>query len=154
MTGMLRSSVHSYTDLYSVVRCVTSDGGTISSADLSPVIVLEVTFRFKSGRTLKKMIDLKKIGTNNTQLRCYKRLPIAAFHSRMLHFCDFLVNLCCFPAVKPRSPHVWNVTFHLEPYQALIYVGTPYRNDYLTTKKQLFQLHIWTAAYSMVARTD
>lgn len=60
--GTLCSSVHSYTELNSVVRCVKNEGDTFSFTDLSPVIILEVTFRLKSGRTVKKMIDLKKIG--------------------------------------------------------------------------------------------
>lgn len=82
------------------------------------------------------------------------------FHSRCsvgLQDALFVISLLtcgrCFPAVKPRSPQVWNVTFHREPYQALIHVRTPYHRDYLTTENQLFQLHIWTATSNMVART-
>lgn len=72
----------------------------------------------------------------------------------LLWLISLLICDCCFAAVKPRSPQVWNVTVHLEPYQAVIHVGTPYFEDYLTTQKQLFQLHIWTATYNMVACTD
>lgn len=53
---------HSYTELRPEVKCVGSTGDTISFPDLSPVVVLEVTFRFKSGRNVTKMIDLQKIG--------------------------------------------------------------------------------------------
>lgn len=62
--GTLYSSVHSYTELNSAVRCVSggSNGDTITFSDLSPVIVLKVIFSFKSGRTVTKMIDLQKIG--------------------------------------------------------------------------------------------
>nr|AAR25674.1 class I helical cytokine receptor number 11 [Tetraodon nigroviridis] len=111
-TDVIEEMKACYTELNSAIRCVKSDGDTIRFTELSPVIILEVTFRFKSQRTVKKRIDLKKI-------------------------------------VKPRSPQVWNVTFHLEPYEALIHVVTPYRDDYLTTMKQLFQLHIWTAFDNM-----
>lgn len=62
MMGRLCSSVHSYIKLNSAVRCDNSDGDTFTFPDLSPVVILEVTFRFTSGRTVKKMIDLKKIG--------------------------------------------------------------------------------------------
>lgn len=71
----LCSSVHSYTDLNSALRCVKNEGDTISFTDLSPVIILDVTFRFKSGRTVKKKIDLKKIGKSQlqaqTQSQCF-----------------------------------------------------------------------------------
>lgn len=60
----------------------------------------------------------------------------------------------CFPAVKPKSPQVWNVTFHQEPYQAVIHVQNSYWKDYLTIEKQLFQLQIWNATHSMVAQSD
>ncbi|TNM91776.1 hypothetical protein fugu_018787 [Takifugu bimaculatus] len=52
--------------------------------------------------------------------------------------------------VKPRSPQVWNVTIHREPYEAVIHVRTPYEKDYLTTEKQLFQLFIWSATQHMI----
>ncbi|KAK2818502.1 hypothetical protein Q5P01_024063 [Channa striata] len=51
--------------------------------------------------------------------------------------------------VKPRSPHVQNVTFNLESNQAVIYIQTPYQNDYLKVENQLFQLHISTAGSDM-----
>ncbi|XP_053195586.1 interleukin-7 receptor subunit alpha-like, partial [Scomber japonicus] len=46
--------------------------------------------------------------------------------------------------VKPRSPHVWNVTFNQESNQAVFHIRTPYHNDYLKINNQRFQLHIWT----------
>ncbi|XP_076613935.1 interleukin-7 receptor subunit alpha isoform X1 [Chaetodon auriga] len=46
--------------------------------------------------------------------------------------------------VKPRSPQVWNVTFNQESNQAVIYIRTPYQNEYLKVDNQLFQLLIWT----------
>lgn len=48
--------------LNSRFKCVPSSGDTIRFAELSPVIVLNVTFNLKSGRTVTKRIDLKKIG--------------------------------------------------------------------------------------------
>lgn len=45
-----------------MVICETSQSDTIDFADLSPIVVLEVRFSLKSGRTITKMIDLKKIG--------------------------------------------------------------------------------------------
>ncbi|CAK6980855.1 interleukin-7 receptor subunit alpha-like [Scomber scombrus] len=46
--------------------------------------------------------------------------------------------------VKPRSPHVWNVTLNQETNQAVFHIRTPYHNDYLKINNQRFQLHIWT----------
>lgn len=47
---------------------------------------------------------------------------------------------CCAPAVKPRSPKVWNVTLDQKSKQAIIYIEMPYRNEYLKAENQLFQL--------------
>ncbi|GLD56866.1 interleukin-7 receptor subunit alpha-like protein [Lates japonicus] len=52
--------------------------------------------------------------------------------------------------VRPRSPHVWNVTFNQETNQATFHIRTPYNNDYLRADNQLFQLHIWTTGNEMV----
>ncbi|KAI3361904.1 hypothetical protein L3Q82_002223 [Scortum barcoo] len=46
--------------------------------------------------------------------------------------------------VKPRSPHVWNVTFNQKSDQAVFHIRTPYHKEYLTAQNQLFELHIWT----------
>lgn len=65
-----------------------------------------------------------------------------------------LLVLCCVPAVKPRSPQVWNVTFNQESNQAFIYIHTPYHNNYLKVDNQLFQLHIWNTSSSIVRFFD
>ncbi|XP_029025477.1 interleukin-7 receptor subunit alpha [Betta splendens] len=51
--------------------------------------------------------------------------------------------------VKPRSPVVHNISFNLDSNQAVIYIQTPYHNDYLKTDNQLFQLHICTTGSEM-----
>ncbi|CAN9504642.1 unnamed protein product [Ophioblennius macclurei] len=42
--------------------------------------------------------------------------------------------------VKPRSPVVWNVSIDHEAGQLLVYVRTPYQNDYLNEENQMFQV--------------
>lgn len=59
--------------------------------------------------------------------------------------------LCSVSAVKPRSPFVQDVHFNLDSKQAVIYIQTPYYNDYLKIENQLFQLHICTASSEMVS---
>ncbi|XP_062268354.1 interleukin-7 receptor subunit alpha [Platichthys flesus] len=44
--------------------------------------------------------------------------------------------------VKPRPPHLWNVTFDQESNKAVVHIQSPYHKDYLTGN-QMFQLHIW-----------
>ncbi|XP_024113518.1 interleukin-7 receptor subunit alpha isoform X2 [Oryzias melastigma] len=52
--------------------------------------------------------------------------------------------------VKPQSPQVWNVSFDLETNQTVIFIKTPYQNDFLRVENQLFQLHIWTAGQNLI----
>ncbi|XP_061589505.1 interleukin-7 receptor subunit alpha isoform X2 [Cololabis saira] len=52
--------------------------------------------------------------------------------------------------VKPRRPEVWNVSFDQESEQAVIYVRTPYEEDYLKVDNQVFQLHIHTTGVNMI----
>uniref|UniRef100_A0A3Q3WZA6 Uncharacterized protein n=1 Tax=Mola mola TaxID=94237 RepID=A0A3Q3WZA6_MOLML len=52
--------------------------------------------------------------------------------------------------IKPRSPHVLNVTFNHESNKVLIHIRTPYHKEYLKVKNQLFQLLIWSANGNMV----
>ncbi|XP_078145337.1 interleukin-7 receptor subunit alpha [Centroberyx gerrardi] len=47
--------------------------------------------------------------------------------------------------VKPRSPEVWNATFHPELNKAVIYFRSTYQEDYLKLGTLLFQLDIWSA---------
>lgn len=45
-----------------------------------------------------------------------------------------------------------NVTFHREPYHAVVHVATPYRDgEYLRVENQLFQLQIWNSTNNTVA---
>lgn len=99
----LCSSVHSYTDLNSALRCVKNEGDTISFTDLSPVIILDVTFRFKSGRTVKKKIDLKKIGKSQlqaqTQGQCFLETSWCSRTSgvlAMIGCTDYKTQLQCY----------------------------------------------------------
>ncbi|KAF7651728.1 hypothetical protein LDENG_00106450 [Lucifuga dentata] len=53
--------------------------------------------------------------------------------------------------VKPKSPQVWNVTFHPLSNQAVIQIQSPYQqHDYLNTANQLFQFHIWSSSSTMI----
>ncbi|XP_058472584.1 interleukin-7 receptor subunit alpha-like isoform X2 [Solea solea] len=47
--------------------------------------------------------------------------------------------------VKPRCPHVRNVTFNPESNLVVIHIYTPHVKDYLRADNQLFQLHIWSS---------
>lgn len=58
------------------------------------------------------------------------------------------------PAVKPKSPQVWNVTFHQRSNRAVIHIRNPYQGDYLTPNNQLFQLDISSAEHSLVKSFD
>lgn len=48
---------------------------------------------------------------------------------------------------------MWNVSFDLETNQTVIFIKTPYQNDFLRVENQLFQLHIWTAGQNLVRRS-
>lgn len=73
---MLCSFVHSYPDLNRKFgkKCLESSGNTINFTDLSLVIIIEVTLGLKSGHTVTKSIDLKKIG--KSQLWAQTRIPV------------------------------------------------------------------------------
>ncbi|XP_034534234.1 interleukin-7 receptor subunit alpha-like [Notolabrus celidotus] len=94
-------------------QCVQGLGDTVSSPDLSPLVLYNVTVHLKRGGPISTTVDLKKI-------------------------------------VKPRSPQVFNVTFHPESNQAVFHIQTPYHRDYLKVENQLFQLVIWTAGGTTV----
>lgn len=111
--GTLCSSLRSYTELNSAVRCVSggSNGNTITFSDLSPVIILNVTFRFKSVPAVTKMVDLQKIGESRlrAQTRWLSELWRPAHD--LLHllqkrsssdtnesfFCAFSLQMLCWP---------------------------------------------------------
>ncbi|XP_071390042.1 interleukin-7 receptor subunit alpha [Centroberyx affinis] len=56
--------------------------------------------------------------------------------------------------VKPRSPEVWNATFHPELNKAVIYFRSTYQEDYLNLRTLLFQLDIWSAGNPPVSQQN
>lgn len=48
----------------------------------------------------------------------------------------------CVPTVKPKRPEVQNITLNQESNQVVIYIRTPYENEYIQVKNQLFQVLI------------
>lgn len=72
-------------------------------------------------------------------------LHVQSKRGRNIHKKIYLTKI-----VKPKSPQVWNVTFHPQSNQAVIQIQTPYQDDYLTKEKQLFQFHIWNSSRLMI----
>ncbi|XP_056146871.1 interleukin-7 receptor subunit alpha [Lampris incognitus] len=52
--------------------------------------------------------------------------------------------------VKPRSPQVWNATFHGTANKAVIHIRIPYQDDYLKANNQLFQVHIRSTTNTLI----
>lgn len=53
--------------------------------------------------------------------------------------------------IKPKTPQVCNVTFTQD--KAVIYIQTPYHNDYLKLENQQFQLQLWSAQTNKTQNT-
>lgn len=63
-------------------------------------------------------------------------------------------DFCCVPTVKPRRPEVQNITINQESNQVVIYIRTPYEQEYIKVKNQLFQVLIHSPTDSKVWLRD